>query len=80
MKKEQSTIAERLIESRETENAKMSANKQIGEKVKSDYLKCTKRFAVYQKKCNAEKKPSKDHVKLKAMAFAVTKMANVLSS
>lgn len=61
----------------ETENAKMSANKQIGEKVKSDYLK---RFAVYQKKCNAEKKPSKDHVKLKAMAFTVTKMANVLSS
>ena len=80
VKKEQSTIAARLIESRETENAEMSANKQIGEKVKSDYLKCTKRFAVYQKKCNAEKKPSKDHVKLEAMAFAVTKMADVLSS
>ena len=39
--KKQSTIAERLIESGETESAEMSSNKQIGDQVKSDYLKCS---------------------------------------
>lgn len=71
MKKQQSTIVERLIESGGTESAEMSENKQIGEKVKSDYLKYTERFIVYQNKCNAEKKLSNDHVKLEAMASAV---------
>ena len=59
VKKQQSTIAERLIESGETESDEMSANKQIGDKVKSDYLKYTERFVVYQKKLNAEKKTVK---------------------
>ena len=80
MKKQQTTIAERLIESGETESAGMSANKQIGDQVKSYYFKCSERFVVYQKKCYAEKKPSSDHAKLEAMTFAVTKMADVLSS
>ena len=80
MKKQQTTIAERLIESQETESAEMSANKQIGDQVKSDYFKCSERFVVYQKKCNAEKKPSNDHAKLEAMTSAVTKMADVLSA
>ena len=38
------------------------------------------KFVVYQKKCNPEKKPSNGHVKLEAMASAVTKMADVLNS
>ena len=80
VKKQQTTIAERLIESQETESAEMSANKQIGEQVKSDYFKCSERFVVYQKKCNAEKKSSNDHAKLEAMTSAVTKMADVLSA
>ena len=80
VKKQQSTIAERLIESGETESAEMSANKQLGDQDKSDYLKCSEMFVVYKKKCNAEKKPSNDHAKLEAMTSAVTKMADVLSS
>ena len=60
MKKQQTTIAERLIESGETEIAEISANKQIGDQVKSDYFKGSKRFVVYQKKCYMEKKPSND--------------------
>ena len=55
VKKQQSTIAERLIESGETENDEMSVKNQIGDKVKSDYLKYTERFVVYQRKFNAEK-------------------------
>ena len=58
MKKQQSTIAEGLIESGETETDEMSANRQTGDKIKSDYLKYTEMFVVYQKKCNAEKKQS----------------------
>ena len=78
MKKQQTTIAERLIKSGETEKAEMNANKQIGDQVKSDYFKCSERFIVYKKKCYAEKKPSSDHEKLEAMTCAVTKMAVVL--
>ena len=59
-------MAERPIESGETESAEMSANKLIGNQVRSDYLKCSERFVVYQKKCNAEKKPSNNRAKLKA--------------
>lgn len=51
----------------------MSANKQIGDQVKSDYFKCSKRFVVYQRKCNVEKKLANDHTKLKAMTFAAKK-------
>jgi len=80
VKKQQSTIAEKIIESGETESDKMNANKQIGDKVKSDYFECTERFFVYQKKSNTEKKPSNDHGKLKAMTSAVTKMADVIST
>ena len=80
MKKQQTTIVERLIESRKTESTKISANKQIGDQVKSDYFKCSERFIVYQKKCNAEKKQSNDHTKLEAMTFAVTKLTDVLSA
>ena len=38
VKKQQTTIAERLIQSGETGSAEMSANKQIGDQVKSDYF------------------------------------------
>ena len=41
VKKEQVTIADRLIEAGLSSGDKMSANKQIGDKVKSDYFKCT---------------------------------------
>ena len=58
----------------------MSANKQIGDKVKSDYLKYTERLVDYQKKFNAEKKLSNDHEKLEAMTSTVTKMSDALSS
>ena len=50
MKKQQTTIAERLIDCGETESAEMSANKQIGHQVKSDYFKGSERFVVDQKK------------------------------
>ena len=80
VKKQQSTIAERLIESGETEDGKMSTNKQIGDKVKTDYLKCTESFVVYQKKWKADKKLTDEHKKFDAMTFAVTKMADVLST
>ena len=56
VKKQQTTIAERLIESGETESAEMRTNKQIGDQVKSDYFKCSRRFVVYRKKCYAEKR------------------------
>ena len=60
VKKQQTTIAERLIESGETESAKISVNKQIGDQDKSDYFKDRERFVVYQKKCYMEKKLSND--------------------
>jgi len=80
VKKQQLTIADRLIEAGQSSGDEMSANKQIGDKVKSDYLKCTEKFAIYQKKCNADKKPFTDHEKFEAMTSAVTKMADVLGS
>ena len=80
VKKQQVTIADRLIEAGQSSRDEMSANKQIGDKVKSDYLKCTEKFAIYQKKCNADKKPFTDHEKLEAMTSAITKMADVLGS
>ena len=78
VEKQQSTIVERLIESRETETDEMSAKKHIGDKVKSDYLKYTEMFVVYQKKCNTEKKLSNDHEKLEAMKSTITKMGLAL--
>ena len=51
------TIADRLIEAGLSSGDEMSRNKQIGDKVKSEYLKCTEKFAVYQKKCSTDKKP-----------------------
>ena len=58
----------------------MNANKQIGDKVKSNYFKSMERFVVYQKKSTTEKKPLNDHGKLEAMTSAVTKMADVIST
>ena len=49
VKKQQLTITERLIESGETETDEMSANKQIGDKVKSDYLKYTEMFFIIKR-------------------------------
>ena len=80
VKKQQSTIAEKIIESSETESDEMNANKQIGDKVKSNYFKSMERFVVYQKKSTTEKKPLNDHGKLEAMTSAVTKMADVIST
>ena len=80
VKKQQETIADSLIEAGLSSGDEMSANKQIGDKVKSDYLKCTEKFVVYQKKCNADKKPFSDHEKLEAMTTAVAKMVDVLGS
>ena len=74
------TIADRLIQAGLSSGDEMGANKQIGDKVKSDYLKCTEKFVVYQKKCNADKKLFSDHEKLEAMTTAVAKMADVLGS
>ena len=51
MKKQQTTIAGRLIECGEIESAEMSANKQIGHQVKSDHFKGSEKFVVDQKKC-----------------------------
>jgi len=79
-RKQQVTIADRLLEAGQSSGDEMSANKQIGDKAKSDYLKCTEKLAIYQKKCNADKKPFTDHEKLEAMTSAVTKMADVLGS
>ena len=45
VKKQQTTIAEKLIESGETESAEMNANKQIGD----NYFKCSEKFIVYKK-------------------------------
>ena len=53
-------------------------NKKAGEKVKSDYLHLTQRFAAYQKKCNAIQEP-KQNGALTAMTSAVQKMANSLT-
>ena len=44
VKKQQVTIADRLIEAGQSSGDEMSANKQIGDKVKSDYLKCTEKI------------------------------------
>ena len=67
VKKQQETIADSLIEAGLSSGEEMSANKQIGDNVKSDYLKCTEKFVVYQKKCNADKKPFSVHEKLEAI-------------
>ena len=80
IKKQQATIADKLIEARQSSGDEMISNKEVGDKVKSDYLKCTEKFVIYQKKCNAEKKPSTDNESLEARTSAVTKMADVLSS
>ena len=57
----------------------MKANRELGEKVKIDFLHCSEKFATYQKAWNI-KKSSVEHNGVDVMAEAVTKMAEVLGS
>ena len=57
----------------------MTANRELGEKVKVDFLHCSEEFATYQKAWNVKKSPV-EHNALDVMAEAVTKMAEVLGS
>lgn len=78
VKKQQETIAEKLCEaSTEGVEELREANRQLGEKVKIDFLHCSEKFSTYQKAWNV-KKSSVEHNALDVMAEAVTKMAEVL--
>ena len=79
VKKQQETVAEKIIESGFSQEEDVSLeNKKAGEKVKSDYLHLTQRFAAYQKRCNATQEPKQNEA-LTAMTSAVQKMANSLT-
>ena len=78
VKKQQETITDRLIETGSTEE-QLKANQQVGDKVRSDFLKYSEIFATYQKACNSQE-PALKHDALEAMTTAVTKMADVLGS
>ena len=80
IKKQQEAIADRIVESgllsQEDETA--LENKKTGEKVKADYLKLTRTFATYKKKCNSVQESSQGDA-LEAMSSAVKKMADSLT-
>ena len=80
VKKQQEAIAEKLCEAN-TEGAEelMKASRELGEKVKVDFLHCSEKFATYQKAWNV-KKSSVEHNALDVMAEAVTKVTEVLGS
>ena len=78
VKKQQEAITDRLIETGSTEE-QLKANQQVGDKVRSDFLKYSEIFATYQKACNSQE-PALKHDALEAMTTAVTKMADVLGS
>ena len=77
VKKRQETIADRLVEQVSEES--QTKNQVIGDEAKVNFLKCAEQSVNYQKSFATEK-PLFKHEVLEAMALAVTKMTDVLSS
>ena len=77
VKKPQETIADRLAEHVSEES--QTKNQVIGDEAKVNFLKCAEQFVNYQKSFATEK-PLFKHEVFEAMAVAVTKMTDVLSS
>lgn len=79
VKKQQETIADKIVESGLSQEEDIALeNKKAGEQVKSDYLQVIRKFAAYQKKCNAEQESIHEEA-LEAMSSAVKKMADSLT-
>lgn len=83
VKQQQEVIIDKILEGKvsDSEEAEkiLESNKKIGTQVKTYYLNCTKSFAEYQKKCSLNKSEHKSD-SIEAMTFAVTKMAEALTS
>ena len=71
----------KVIESKASEESESSSddNKKIDDRVKTNFLNCTKSFAQYQKKHVERSEPLK-HDAICAMTSAVKQMAEGLSS
>jgi cell fate (sporulation/competence/biofilm development) regulator YmcA (YheA/YmcA/DUF963 family) len=83
VKQQQEVIIDKILEGKvsDSEEAEkiLESNKKIGTQVKTYYLNCAKSFAEYQKKCSLNKSEHKSD-NIEAMTFAVTKMAEALTS
>ncbi|CAB3992734.1 Hypothetical predicted protein [Paramuricea clavata] len=71
IKEQQEFIADKYVEGGVEETLK-EAHKKIGDAVKEEYLKISKKFAAYQKEVSS-KKPQEETETLKAMTSAVLK-------
>ncbi|CAB4045195.1 Hypothetical predicted protein, partial [Paramuricea clavata] len=84
VKQQQEVIIDKILEGKvsDSEEAEkiLESNKKIGTQVKTHYLNCTKSFAEYQKKCSLNKSSEHKSDSIQAMTFAVTKMAEALTS
>ena len=78
IKEQQELIADKYVEGGVEETLK-EAHKRIGDAVKEEYLKISKRFAAYQKEVSS-KKPQEETETLKAMTSAVLKMTETMST
>ena len=79
VKKQQETIADKLIEVDLVTDEQAIMNQEVGDRVKTDFLKCTETLAIYKKKCEIGKLSLQNET-LEAKTSAVTKMADALSS
>ncbi|CAB4041306.1 uncharacterized protein LOC113669263, partial, partial [Paramuricea clavata] len=78
IKEQQEFIADKYVEGGVEETLK-EAHKRIGDAVKEEYLKISKKFAAYQKEVSS-KKPQEETETLKAMTSAVLKMTETMST
>lgn len=79
IKKQQETIADRIVEDGLSEDDQMlTSNQEVGEKLKNDYLQLAKAYAAYQKKLSSTKSSTENSESLEAMTSAVTKMAEAI--
>ncbi len=79
IKKQQETIADRIVEDNLSEPDEMlKSNSEVGKKLKDNYLQLARTFAAYQKKLTSAKSSADNSKSLEAMTSAVTKMAEAL--
>ncbi len=79
IKKQQETIADRIVQDNLSESDEMlKSNSEVGKKLKDNYLQLTRTFAAYQKTLTSAKSSADNSKSLEAMTSAVTKMAEAL--
>lgn len=81
IKKQQETIADRLVEEGTTgEDESTLANQTVGDKVKTDYLQIVKVYTAYQKEIHPPEASPGSSETLEAMTSAVKQMAETMGS